>query len=729
VGDIEKGYQFGLLSLALLKQFENREFNVRVIFLFNAFVRHWKEHVCDSLTQLKNVAESGIDSCDLEYTHYSAIHYCSDSFCSGGALENLRQELTQYLEAIDRYRLEFHGYFLRIWGQMILNLMKPSSNPFQLSGELFDESALLPVWMEQKNCVLVFCTLCCRTILQYLLGNYDAAVKSAELVQEYEDGGSGCTYLVEYKFFYAMALLTNYSKADEDTQKASLCKVAEIQVRMKQWADNAPMNYQHKYDLIEAERLRIKGDALNAMKHYAKAIHGARVQGYIHEEALAYEREADFYVEWGREDLAGFCLRKASELYRNWGAAQKVADLGKRHKYLLNREKNTSVDSLAITQASRALSQEIHLKQLLETFMRIVMENAGAEKGILIENINEHYLIQARGLIDLEHVETMQQIPADESDEVPVSIINYVARTQSSLVLGDASRDKTYSVDKYIALHQTKSLLCLPLVHQGMLSGLLYLENNLATNVFTSAQLELLTALASQAAISIENARLYSNLENTITELKRAQESLRKGEQKYRQIIDTANEGFWEIDTTGRTIFVNARMAQMLGYVPDEIISRLVEVFIDPEELSYHFQKMKNRRQGISEHYERRFRRKDGSILWTIASVTPMWDSENRVIGSFAMFTDITERKEAEQAVQKLNEQLEQRVTERTAQLVAINQELEAFSYSISHDLRTPLRSIDGFSRILEEDFADKLDEYGKDCFQRIRAARIEWGN
>jgi PAS domain S-box-containing protein len=728
MNDLDNGYRFGLLSLTMLKQLESREYDARIVFLFNTFIRHWKEHVRESLKQLKAVSESGIDAADLEYTHYCAIHYCSDLFCSGGTLETTYQELSQYLETINRYRLEFHSYFLRIWGQMVLNLTKPSSDPSWLRGEMIDESVMLPVWMEQKNIALVFSMLCCRTILQYIFGDYHGAIKSAELAQEYENAGSGCIYLVEYKYFYALALLANYLQVDDVTQNAYFYKVAEIQKLMKKWACSAPMNYQHKYDLIEAERFRINGDALNAMKHYAKAIHGARVQGYIHEEALAYEREAEFYVRWGREDLAGFCIKKARESYRIWGATQKVEDLAKRHKYLLTREKSIPFDFAAIIQASHALSQEIHLQQLLETFMRIVMENAGAEKGILIENLNDHLFIQARGVIGQEHVQTMQQIPVEESGEVPVSVINYVTRTQSAVVLGDAVRDKTYAFDKYITLNQTKSLLCLPIVYQGKLNGLLYLENNLAKNTFTPDRLELLQALASQAAISIENARLYSNLENTINELKQAQESLRKSEQKYRLIIDTANEGFWELDSNGRTISINARVAQMLGYEREELIKQPYEAFIFPEDLSDHYLRLQKRRQGISEHYERRFRRKDGKVLWTIASGTPMMDSENRYMGSFALFTDITERKEAEQAVKKLNEELEQRVVERTAQLVATNQELEAFSYSISHDLRTPLRSIDGFSRILEEDFADKLDEYGKDCFKRIRAASNRMG-
>ncbi len=726
--DIEKGYQFGQWALEMQKRYGSKEHEAKLVFLFNAFIRPWKEHIGESLEPLRSVSQSGIGAGDLEYTYHCAVHYCCGLFCTGKPLEYIHKQQAEFLEIIGRYRLEFQGYLGRIWGQTVLNLLGRSEVPYQLRGELFDDSVMLPVWIEQNNTALVFCVYCCRTILQFFFDHYADAIESGRLGEQYEQGGQGCIYLPEYKFCYALAMLGNYSHADDETKKEYLDKVASIQIQMKRWACNAPMNYQHKYDLIEAERARVTGDDFNALKHYTKAINGARKYGYIHEEAVAYEREAEFYLGLGREDFAGFCIRKACDEYQLLNARQRVEYLGKRHHYLLTKEKPVSLDSAAVIQISQAISQEIHLEQLVHKLMRIVIENAGAEKGILIVKVDNRLVIQAKGEIDREYVRTMQKIPVEESGEVPLSVVNYVARTQSPVVLGNAFHDKTYGADQYIATHESKSLLCFPIVHQGKLSGLLYLENNLASNVFTPDRIEFLKALADQAAISMENACLYSHLENTVNELRQAQESLQKSERKYRQIVATANEGFWEVDENVKTVFVNPRMAQMLGYRPEEMVGRPFEDFVSEEDRPDHHLRIENRRKGISEQYERRFYSKEGKVVWTLASSTPMMDSENRYCGSFALFTDITKRKQAEQAIRKLNEELELRVMERTAQLLTSNQELEAFSYSISHDLRSPLRSIAGFSRVLEEDYGDKLDDYGKDCLKRIRAASNRMG-
>ena len=225
-------------------------------------------------------------------------------------------------------------------------------------------------------------------------------------------------------------------------------------------------------------------------------------------------------------------------------------------------------------------------------------------------------------------------------------------------------------------------------------------------------------------AINTMSSRLkkYSNERNQVME------TLRESETKYRRIVDTANEGIWVLSPDKVVVFANARMAEMLGHAGDELASRPACDFLFKEDLPDLQKRGEHRQQGLSEHFERRLRRKDGQPVWTIASGTPIFDDKHHFQGSIAMFTDITDRKLAEEEIQRLNQQLEQRVAERTAQLETANKELEAFSYSVSHDLRAPLRHIDGFLELLQNSLAPGLNEKSQHYMDIISSAAKRMG-
>ncbi|MCK9386894.1 MAG: PAS domain S-box protein [Sulfuritalea sp.] len=211
------------------------------------------------------------------------------------------------------------------------------------------------------------------------------------------------------------------------------------------------------------------------------------------------------------------------------------------------------------------------------------------------------------------------------------------------------------------------------------------------------------------------NRRLSDGLSSLLS-----RRDLQESETKYRRIVDTAREGIWVVGVDNLTTFVNARMAEMLGCSAEEMSGRPVTDFMFEEDAPDHLQRMESRRQGTSESYERRFRRKDGRTVWTVSSATPIFDGEHCFTGSFAMFTDITERRQAEDEIRELNQDLERRVVERTAQLELANKELEAFAYSVSHDLRAPLRHIDGFLGLLEARTEAVLDEKSRHYISTI---------
>ncbi|MEN8218004.1 MAG: ATP-binding protein [Pseudomonadota bacterium] len=293
------------------------------------------------------------------------------------------------------------------------------------------------------------------------------------------------------------------------------------QQQMKIWADNCPENFQHKYLLVQAEMARIQGKTLEAMDLYDQAI--ASANEFIQNEALAEELTAKFWLELGKEEIAQLYLKKAHHGYQLWGAKRKVEHLEEKYPQWLettlrhiqsNSTLSTSHDQCldlnSIMKAAQTLSGEIVLSRLLEKMMHIVIENAGAEKGFLLLPKQDNWFIEASDTTVLQSLSLSEQVSAN--------IIHYVARTQENVVLHDATQEGSFAHDAYIIKYHPKSVLCVPLLNQGQLIGILYLENNLTTGAFTPARLEVLNILSSQIAISISNSLLYNNLEKIVAE-------------------------------------------------------------------------------------------------------------------------------------------------------------------------------------------------------------------
>ena len=297
------------------------------------------------------------------------------------------------------------------------------------------------------------------------------------------------------------------------------------------------------------------------------------------------------------------------------------------------------LDLRTLIEAMHAFSRETELNRLLGFVMRTIIDTTAAQSGFLLLERDGAWFVAARGETGAADVEIPLPISIDECSLVPVGVIRSVARTKERAVLDDAAHQGEYVNDPHIKREKTRSLFCAPLMSRGRLFGVLYLENNLMTRAFTPERVQLLEMLLSQAAISLENARVFK--------------ALRESEAKYRRIVDTANEGIWMLGPDAMITFVNARMVEMLGYKEEDVIGRLMTAFMFEEDISDALGKLENRRRGLSENYEGRLRRKDGETVWTLVSSTPLFDDEHHFRGSFAMFTDVTQRKQAEEALRE----------------------------------------------------------------------------
>lgn len=555
VGEIETGCHFGELALALLEHSPMQTGKVRTLVNTHFFIKPWQTHLRDTLEPLQKAYQMGLESGELTFAAYALHDYGLHSYFSSQKLAILAKEMPVYGETLSKLRQKRMLQLNKLYRQVIANLMGESDEPCDLNGPLYNEEEMR-LLHEQANDKTALCGLYFNKLtLSYLFGDYRQAVRHAELAETYLDSLTGTVMVPIFYFYDSLTRLALYADESDAERSQILAKVKRNQEKMKKWAHHAPMNHRHKYYLIEAELARVLGQDGQAREYYDQAVELAAQHEYTSEEALSHELAGKFYLTKDRIKFAQVCLLEAHSAYQRWGALAKVADL---ESNILPRlgfttratpqsspqliaagfqrttpttsriiTKGKVLDVNSIVKASQALSGEIVLAKLLDKMIRIVIENAGAQRGLLLLQQKRQWLIEAEGRIDQDKVTVLQSMPigaavrdADGrySTYLPTNIIYYVARTGENVLLNDATREGQFTQAPYIRARQPKSVLCMPLKHQGQLDGMLYLENNLTTGAFTPHHLEILSLLSSQAAISIEHARLYHTLEQQVEE-------------------------------------------------------------------------------------------------------------------------------------------------------------------------------------------------------------------
>ncbi|MEM1293495.1 MAG: AAA family ATPase, partial [Cyanobacteria bacterium P01_H01_bin.162] len=584
VGDLDRGYQFGQLALQLLEKLDAQKLKAKILMLVNDFVIHWRAHLKETLPPFVAAYQSGLETGDLEFAARSAMVYGYHAYFLGQELGQLEQTLQNYTRAIRDLKQTKFIYMNERYRQVVLNLLGEAADPCQLVGSAYDETVLLPVHVQANDRNAIFNVYFHKAILCYLFQSQAAAVENIALAKKYAGNTPGLLLVLLLRFYESLIGLAVFTTVSRAEQRRIWQQVKRNQRQMQTWATAAPMNHQHKFYLVEAERHRVQGQFTAAIAAYDRAIALAAEHDYVHEMALAHELAARCCLENGLARFAQTYLVDAYYGYTRWGAKAKVQDLAARYPDLLavilaspaepasgavslgelggprrSSQPSTTVTELlpavldlaAVLKASQALSGEIQIEQLLSTFVTVTMTTAGAAKGVLIlppEQSSDHqWLIQliasqSGQASEPPLVDSLREgLPVEASTAAPTSVINYVSRTQAPLVLDNAVNEVTFAADPYIVQHQLKSVLCHPILSHGNLVGILYLENNLATGVFTPARLEVLKLLMTQAGISLENARLYEQLQDYSHTLESRIEARTRELQQAKQEADIAN--------------------------------------------------------------------------------------------------------------------------------------------------------------------------------------------
>jgi predicted ATPase/serine phosphatase RsbU (regulator of sigma subunit) len=543
VEDIEAGFKFGQLALTLVEQLNAKSLQAKIADVVEFAIRHWKEHLKSTLKPLlEDVYQTGIDTGEMIFGGFGPYLYCFHSYLMGRELLPLEQEMVTYNHKLVQIKQEITLNYNEICHQAVLNLMKynetsTSSPRYLLMGEAYNEKKMLSFHQQVNDKTGLAYLYFHKLILSYLFRAYPQAVENATMVEKYLEALLGSAIVPVFYFYDSLARLAIYSQCMPPEKKRFLDKITANQAKMNKWATYAPMNYLHKFYLVEAERYRVLGKDGEAREFYDKAITLAQQHEYRNEEALAHELAGQFYLVKGQTQFAKVCLYNAHSAYQQWGAMAKVKDLEEQYSEILAQKSiaqkaitltltdsayrsqlhsTTQLDFDSVMKASSTLSGEIVLNRLLEKMMHIVIENAGAEKGFLILPQLEQWFIEAESRVDSAKIKVLQSLPVENN--VAVTIVQYVAHSQENVVLDNASRQGHFTSDPYIIAHQSKSILCAPLLNHGKLIGILYLENNVTEGAFTPNRLEVVKILSSQAAVSLENALLYQTLEKKVAQ-------------------------------------------------------------------------------------------------------------------------------------------------------------------------------------------------------------------
>jgi len=538
LGSLKKGIELGKLAMDYHYSLDDPDGDIFTPFIYNNFLLHWSRHIQESIDPLVAIFTEceARNNLDLQVSTANSISY--RLVLNGSNLQHVARDLVTYRQTLEQAGQQILIYRQMIYQQLVENLLEGTDKQIdEFAGSFYNEKNLLYLHVQENDQTTLFQLHLIKLIQYYIFNQYEKGLKAASKVEQYLSGATGSYFIPIFFFFDSLIRLAVYPRQKTVTRSYFFKKVGNNQKTMKVWADNAPMNYLDKYFLIEAERSKILGKKHLALELYDQSISLAKKNGNLIVEAIANEALARFYKDTEKASLAKPYLQEARTLYNKWGATVKVkridAELqpslpsGKRGLQKAPTlssgplENKSRVDMMAIIKASRTLTSEIVLEELLKKMLRIMIENAGAQKGFLLFLEDGSWTVRARGSVIL--VDTSIKILSGSIDsfqnELSKAIVHYVARTEEIVVLNDATNHGLFIHDSYIRTKKPKSILCTPIIYQGQTACILYLENNLTTRAFPPERQETLNILGTQAAISLKNSSLYSDLGRTVDQL------------------------------------------------------------------------------------------------------------------------------------------------------------------------------------------------------------------
>jgi PAS domain S-box-containing protein len=672
IKDYRAGYKFGKLAITLSEKFNNTAFLGESYYIFAALINIWSDDVRTSIPLAEKAYKILVESGNLIHAGYAMSAHLFNMCIAGYPLAEIHEKVHKYLAFLTKIKDCDRADYFVVVRQKIQSLEKITGDPASFSNNGYEEERHIAEMREKNDLTPLHWYYLNKMEVLYLFEKYAQALEIAKKSQTLVEQGVflGTLQVPEHYFYHSLILTALYAEASARERKEYLALLKRNQKKMRGWKQHCPHNFLHQYLLVEAEIKRVLKQHIEAGELYERAILAAAEQGNSKNLALAHELAAKFFLAKGLDIMARGHMEQSRYFYLYWGAKAKAQWLQNKYpqlfKYLEYTEKPHALvaenDSLltssredvvldlhTVVKASQAISEEIVLEKLLARLIGIMMENAGAQRGVLILIREYHLSIEVEKAVD-KKATIARTATLEDNKNLPQTIINYVKRTGASIVLPNACKENIFSNDPYVIENEAKSILCTAIFKHAKLMGILYLENNLITSAFTSQRLQILESLSSQAAISLENAWLYE-------EMKQAREEIKKREEYFRSLIENALDIIIILESDGIVCYTSPSVVKVLGYQTKEMDGKSCFSFVHQDDLlaAKNIYETILRNPFRSHSIELRCQHKNGysKLLECIAQTMAGSLQNPRVIVNAR---DITERKEAESALRESEE-------------------------------------------------------------------------